>query len=218
VQVRTLDPPSAWHYAVGATDGTIRHLAVRRGVYSALRVEVRGSSPLGVFVRRRVLVVPLGATLSVAPRPLRMTWRPEVVPVDSARDAHQVAPRLGGDAVRSVRPYVPGDPARLVHWATSARRASLVVRELEPPPQLGLAIVVDLRAGGGQAEDAASRAAGLARAVLVGGGECVLVTSELSGPVGEAVYDASQIGRRLAAAIAGPLLEAPRGWPSEVIA
>ncbi len=230
-QVRTLDPPSPWHYVVGPTEGVIRHTASRRGVFTALRVEVRSGAPLGVFIRRRVITVPLGAPLAVAPRPVRMTWRPQVIPVDATRDAHQVAPRLGGDAVRSVRPYVAGDPARLVHWPSSARRASLVVRELEPPPRLGLAIVVDLRAGGAPAEAAAARAAGLARAVLVGGGECLLLTCEASTtalgagassgaggrPVVAAVHDVRQIGRRLAAAVGGPLPTPPEGWPTEVV-
>ena len=43
----------------------------------------------------------------------------------------------GSDAVRAVRPYVPGDAARLVHWPTSARRGDARVREHDPPANEG---------------------------------------------------------------------------------
>src|SRR5439155_631773 len=102
----------------------------------------------------------------------------------------------GGDTVRAVRPYVPGDPARLVHWPTSARRGELVVREHEPPPALGVALVVDLR--GLDPEDAASRAMGIGQSTLAAGGVVWCGTSEADGAVGEIVPDVRTLGRRLA--------------------
>jgi uncharacterized protein (DUF58 family) len=217
-EVRTLDPPSPWHRAYGHSRGELRHLASHRGVAQAVRIEVRTGAPFGVFVRRRQMVVPLHAPLYIAPRPRRKRWSMQSVPADAARDARETAPRLGGDAVRSVRPYVAGDAARLVHWPSSARRGTLVVRELEPPPRLGTAVVVDLTRGGDAAEAAAARAAGLARAVLAAGGECILCTREPTGPVGAPVRTARDIGRRLAAAVAGTPAQPPEGWPTEVIA
>jgi uncharacterized protein (DUF58 family) len=219
LQLRTLDPPSPWHVVYpGAESGTIRHLAARRGVMTWLRVEVRSGAPLGVFLRRRSFTVAVEPPLYIAPRPRRASWFPTTLPEDAARDARDTAARLGGDAVRSVRPYVAGDAARLVHWPTSARRGSLVVRELEPPPRLGMAVAVDLRAGGPLADDAAARAAGLALAVLRGGGECLLLTTEASGPVAATVSSARDVGRRLAAAVSnGAPPAAPPGWPVEVV-
>lgn len=216
-EIRTLDPPSPWHRASGRARGEIRHLASHRGIAHAVRVEVRTGAPFGVFVRRRQVVVALRTPLYVAPSPRRTRWQAATVPVEAARDARDAAPRLGGDAVRSVRPYVAGDAARLVHWPTSARRGTLVVRELEPPPRLGTAIVVDLGRGGDAAEDAAARAAGLARAVLAGGGECVLCTREASGPIAAPVRSVRDIGRRLAAAVPGAPARPAPGWPVEVL-
>ena len=96
------------------------------------------SAPLGVFVRTRTVRVALPAPIVVAPRPERRARGA------AARPRRAVSPRVRrcscaarGDTVRAVRPYAPGDPARLVHWPTSARRGEIVVREHEPPPALG---------------------------------------------------------------------------------
>ena len=122
--------------------------------------------------------------------------------------------RGGGDTVRAERPYAAGDPARLVHWPTSARRGEIVVREYEPPPALGVAIVVDLR--GPMPEAAASLAAGVGGATLAAGGVVWCGTFEAGEPVGELVTDARDLGRRLARASDGPPAEAPPEWRVEV--
>ena len=109
-----------------------------------------------------------------------------------------------GDSVRAVRPYVPGDSARLVHWPTSARRGTLVVREHEPPVVVGVALVVDLNGPPDEVELAASRAAGIGRATLAAGGAVWCCTSEAGGPVSARVVDQRDLGRRLARATAGP--------------
>jgi uncharacterized protein (DUF58 family) len=123
----------------------------------------------------------------------------------------------GGDTVRAVRPYVPGDPARLVHWPTSARRGTLVVREHEPPPIVGVALVVDLNGFPDHVEDAASRAAGIGRATLEAGGAVWCCTCEADGPVSAPVADRRDLGRRLARATAGEPAPPPPGWPVELV-
>lgn len=47
----------------------------------------------------------------------------------------------GTDEFRGVRDYRPGDPARLVHWRSTAKRGSLVVRELDPTAGRGILLV-----------------------------------------------------------------------------
>ena len=121
-----------------------------------------------------------------------------------------------GDTVRAVRPYVPGDPARLVHWPTSARRGELVVREYEPPPPQGVALVVDLR--GEDPEGAASAAMGIGTATLAAGGIVWCCTATADGPVSERVADARMLGRLLAHAVDDEPGVPPSGWPVEVIA
>jgi len=215
VDVRALDPPSTWVRTSVPADGTIAHVASRRGVFSHVRVQLRSSAPLGVFVRTRTIRVALGAPTTVAPKPTPSPPSMHAVPDERLATAAPLLARGGGDTVRAVRPYVPGDPARLVHWPTSARRGELVVREQEPPPALGVALILDLR--GHLPETAASRAAGIGLATLNLGGVVWCGTCEEGGPVGALVNDARDLGRRLARAVPGAPAPAPGGWFVELV-
>jgi uncharacterized protein (DUF58 family) len=184
-----------------------------------------------VFVRTRQARVALAQPIAVAPRS-----RVSAVPVRSVPPAYEAPaghrPATGGtDIVRTVRPYVAGDPARLVHWPTSARMGDLVVREHDPPDDEGVALLVDLtgrprapRSDGRDepadrgepdraAETAAEIAMGVGRAVLARGGRLFLGTCTTRGPVGAPVADVRELGRRLAYAVPGPPAGAPHGWP-----
>ena len=207
-----LDPTGTWWRTSVPTQGVIPHEATRRGVFDHVRVQIRTSAPLGVFLRTRQARVALPTPISVAPRPLAVgvTIRP-VPPRVEAPSEHSVR-GAGSDAVRAVRPYVSGDPARLVHWPTSARRGDLAVREHDPPANEGLALVVDLTGTDARVEDAASRAAGIGGAVLARGGRLVLATRERAGAVCTEVGDRRELGRRLARAVGGPPAEPPPGW------
>lgn len=60
----------------------------------------------------------------------------------------------------TVREHRPGDPARLIHWRATARRARLMVKELETPPPRTLAVLLHAPATAPrEALDAAARAA-----------------------------------------------------------
>jgi uncharacterized protein (DUF58 family) len=70
-----------------------------------------------------------------------------------------------------VREYVEGEPLRAVHWATSARRGQLMVRELEDAPRDSVAVLLDVERssiagppGDSSLDDAVRAAAGLVRA------------------------------------------------------
>jgi uncharacterized protein (DUF58 family) len=215
VEVRVLDPAGSWWRTASPAHGTVPHVAGRRGVFGTVRVQLRTSAPLGVFVRSRTLRVELPHPITVAPRAETSPPVLRAVPDDllaTTRVAHATA---AGDTVRAVRPYVPGDAARLVHWPSSARLGSLVVREHEPPPALGVALVVDLR--GAAPERAASVAMGIGAATLAAGGALWCGTCEAEGPVGDAVADARALGRRLARATDGRPAAPPAGWPVEVV-
>jgi uncharacterized protein (DUF58 family) len=215
VDVRVLDPAGVWHRTAAPASGTLLHVAARRGVFHAVRVQLRTSAPLGVFVRARTLRVQLAVPTTVAPRP--HTAAPVLQPIPDLSVMTTVPAFAGGpgDTVRAVRPYVAGDPARLVHWPTSARRGELVVREHDPPPALGVALVVDLR--GEAAEDAASRAMGIGVATIAAGGVVCCCTHEDVGAVTDVVADARALGRRLARATPGPPGDPPAGWPVEMV-
>ncbi|MFN8018090.1 MAG: DUF58 domain-containing protein [Acidimicrobiales bacterium] len=158
-ELQLLGPPSDWHRVDRAGTGTIAHLADRRGVFDHLEVVVRVTAPFGVFAAHRVHVVALPVPVEVAPKPMAVDWLPSDADVEG-EELRSTAAALGGDLARAVRPYVPGDPSHLVHWPSTARTGSLVVRELEPPTPLAQAIVVDLRGLGADRERAASYAFG----------------------------------------------------------
>ena len=211
LEVRLLDPAGPWH-RIGAEPGVLDHRADRRGRFDGIVVEVRTTKPLGVLAAHRLHHLQLPVPVEVGPRPLEVVWHPEAAPVAVGGHPH-TADGATGELVRSVRPYVPGDAPRLVHWATTARVGQLVVRELEPPVPIGQAIVVDLRDLGTRTEQAASYAAGACRAVLDRGGALVLSTCEADGPVTAPVRTPVEVGRRLARAVAGPPGNPPSRWP-----
>lgn len=212
VEVRPLDPTGPWCRAAVPGRGEIDHLADRRGVFHAVRVEVRVTAPLGILAAHRVHDLDLPRPVAVAPRSTPVTWRATPAPVDGG-SFDRSRPSSTGESVRSVRPYVPGDPSHLVHWPSSARFGSLVVRELEPPAPLGQAVVVDLRDLGEETERAAEYAFGACRAVLRTGGHLMLATCESTGPLVREARTVLEVGRRLAAAVADAPGTPPVGWP-----
>jgi uncharacterized protein (DUF58 family) len=189
----------------------------RRGVFGQLQVDIASDAPFGMVVARAVRVVDLPRPLLVGPAPATATAQPGEL-AEHRDDAVAGPPSASGDAVRSVRPYVVGDPAHLVHWPTSARTGDLVVREMEPPTRPALAIVADLGAAEGTVPDelveAVARHVGaLARDALDAGARVTLCSCEATGPVSAEVVDGLAVQRRLALATPGPVPAAPKGWP-----
>ncbi len=114
-----------------------------RGAYRWIRIDVGSDAPFGIMWANRSRLVALPRQLLVGPE----SRREHVTLTELPGDLHDPSPTghgANGEAVRSVRPYVTGDPSHLVHWPSTARVGSLVVRELEPPATRGVAIVVDL--------------------------------------------------------------------------
>lgn len=212
LEARVLDPEGPWFRPVDGVAVDVDHVAERRGLFDHVRVEVRTAAPLGLFSARRVHLVAMPSPIAVAPVPLAVDWRPGPAPLDGrVQAAARTVP--SGDLVRSVRPYATGDPARLVHWPSTARTGALVVRELEPPSPLGQVVVLDLTGLGDRAEEAAAYALGACLAVLDAGGTLVLCTHEASGPVAAETPSRLAARRRIAAALPGRPGAAPEGWP-----
>ena len=79
---------------------------------------------------------------------------PRVLPVRAlppgARRGHVGAEERvarGGTDIVGLHEYVPGDDLRRVHWATSARTGTLMVREDADPARAHLAVLLDDRSG-----------------------------------------------------------------------
>ncbi len=200
-----------WWSASGRSTTSVAPTATGRCVLRDLEVEVRSSAPLGVLRVLRRHDIALGAPVWIAPAPIEQRWRVESTE-RRALDGSARQPSNAGDLVRSVRHYVPGDPAHLVHWPTSARAGELLIRELEPPGDLLVAVVVHLD----DADDTvAGRAAGLVEAISEAGGSVILCTATEDGPDVTTVAGRLHAGRLLAAAIVAAPAPPPPGTRAE---
>jgi len=88
--------------------------------------------------------------------------------------------RTAGYDLHSVREYAQGDSLRKVHWRTTARRGTLMVKELEDTPHDEVAVVLDAdgRAVVGESFDVQVRAAGsILRAHAVRGRRSLLTVT-----------------------------------------
>jgi uncharacterized protein (DUF58 family) len=223
-QFVTVSVPSLSSDAAGAgvdvpTTAHLSGITTAREVRHNLEIEVvsRGLAGLVACARRRI--VPLARPLAVGPRPLPAAESfPELF-----RTWGEGQPRaaLTGDLIRGVRPYVPGDPRRRVHWRATARVGDLVVKEVDELGAPRLLLGLDMGGGGAAGERAAGRAAWYALEALRRGYAVTLATSEFAGPersperrlvVGPAASQ-SDVIRRLAAAAAPGKLELGRDQP-----
>ena len=156
-----------------------------RGAHVLGPLEVTLTDPLGL---ERV-EESLDDGLVVLIRPRIPTLR-SVFSSQGAREsgaARSAFRRPSGFEIHAIRDYAPGEPLRAVHWPSTARRGSLMVKELDDAPSDELVIVLDQDADGtaGPADnssfDAAVRAVGaLAIAHALWGRRVVIVGSSPS--------------------------------------
>ncbi len=113
----------------------------RRGGFPIGPTVLKLSDPLGLFrVERRF---PADRSLVILPMIFRIDsflQPPGLVPggpVISSKTP-DITPHAAG-----VREYVPGDPMKRIHWATSARRGMLMVKEFEQDPQAEIWLFLD---------------------------------------------------------------------------
>lgn len=190
-----------------------------RGAFDHVPIEVSTDAPFSILTVSERRVLPLRRQMLVGPVVI-----PGVAEIGRITGEDADLPALGhamtGDTVRSVRPYVSGDASHMVHWPSSARVGSLVVRELEPPATEGVALVLGLTGenGDAQVEDAVSRAAGIGINALERGARLVLCINTDSGPLREEIADRMDLQRRLALAVPGPPGLPPEGWPAQSVA
>jgi len=158
----------------------LRLPAPARGAYPLERLEIIAQGLVGMFRMRRrvdaageVLVRPRFQTLAALP---------------SGRDADggdSLARRRRGEELVGTREYLPGDPARHIHWRSSRRHRRLIVKEFDDPVAPTAAIVVDLAAG--QEREALDRAlraaASLAYTSIQHGLDVAVLAVERRGPV-----------------------------------
>lgn len=107
-------------------------LLTKRGRYRIERVKLLTRFPFGLFVKA-----------ATRPLPSELVVYPETSPLPAslvqdltALGRDEASPRRGqGPALYNLRPYQPGDDSRAIHWKTSARQATLIIREAEAEDQ-----------------------------------------------------------------------------------
>jgi uncharacterized protein (DUF58 family) len=126
------------------TFATVRK-ATRRGPVEGGPFEVSSSGPLGVATARRS--VPAGGATLIYPRVSPLTWFPGVEGSNEQGLPATSSHRRGmGQDYLGIREYRTGDSPRHVHWPSSARHGSLMVREFERERPHCLAILIDTSA------------------------------------------------------------------------
>lgn len=108
-----------------------RHsMAQRRGFHPSLHYRIVSGFPLGLA--SSAISGETELNLVVTPNPPRARPLPSA-DLHAASGSHRAAQQACDDTglPRSLRDYVMGDPLRLIDWKASARRATLVVREIE---------------------------------------------------------------------------------------
>jgi uncharacterized protein (DUF58 family) len=115
----------------------------RRGVFAVGPLVVAQADPLGLVARRRDFGE--GLTLWVHPRshPVPAARAGSTVELDGPMD--DTAPE-GTIAFQGLRPYVVGDDLRLVHWRTTARTGTLMIKKHVDTNRPQVAVLLDDRA------------------------------------------------------------------------
>ncbi len=147
-----------------------RLVADRRGVFEVGPLEVEVRDPFGLAARASTVAG--SSALTVLPR-VELIAPPPRSPGGTA-SAGTPRPALAGqtgDSFYALREYAPGDDLRRVHWASSARRDQLMIRQDDHPLQDRTTVILDLGVRDPEAfETAVSAAASVvsaARATLV---------------------------------------------------
>ena len=127
-------------------DAGYRLRLMRRGRSLFGPVRIRSRFPLGLV--ERSLTFDLPGEMIVAPRLGRLTdrWQREAAAADEL--VHRQRPRRGAfpDEFEKLRSFRYGDNPRMIHWRTSARQNTLMVREYHEIRDRDLLVLLDLAA------------------------------------------------------------------------
>lgn len=115
-----------------------------RGVYRFGPVRLSSRFPLGLIERGQVFSLP--DEILVYPRVGRLTQSAQRQLLGAAELSSDRRARTGvfHDEFHHLREYRAGDNPRAIHWRTSARRGTLILREYEQNREQHLTLILDL--------------------------------------------------------------------------
>ena len=155
-----------------STTATYRVTCRPRGVYRVGPTTVTATDPLGLAETSagigpvdRIVVYPAVEELTGFP-----ISRGQDPAMQASRPDHSTR---GGEDFYTLREYQRGDDLRRVHWPSSARTDVLMIRQLETPWQSRALVLLDVRSGSYESQDAFEKAVSGAATIvthLVGAG------------------------------------------------
>lgn len=118
----------------------------RRGIYQWQRLTVEGTDALGLVTLKKVYTTEV-AELIVYPAPIPI--HTTITPSAGWGQSELETGRSTGSGLdtRSIRNYVQGDPMRTIHWKSSAKRGTLMVKEFESGSGLTLRMILQRTSG-----------------------------------------------------------------------
>jgi uncharacterized protein (DUF58 family) len=122
-----------------------QRVAIRRGIVDSSELTVSSAAPFGVTRARRK--VPARGRTVVFPRTVPFQGLPVLISSTKPLESANVRARRGtGLDFLQVREYQLGDSMRHIHWASTARAGSLMVREFEQEVPRRVGVLIDTSA------------------------------------------------------------------------
>ena len=115
-----------------------------RGIFPLGPLEIGVTDPFAL-AERVIPAAPL-ATLTVFPRVDELRPLPQGRSANPSGVSSKPAVGAGGEDFYALRSYEVGDDLRRVHWASTARKDELMIRQDEMPWQARVTVLADLRA------------------------------------------------------------------------
>ncbi len=116
-----------------------------RGRYRTGPLHIRLTDPFHLVDLRRSFTATSEVVITPVVEPLRHLEPPRSMDVGDDAGSHSIGVRGADDA--STREFRTGDDLRKIHWRSSARTGSLMVRQEERPWQGEVTMLLDLRVG-----------------------------------------------------------------------
>jgi uncharacterized protein (DUF58 family) len=117
-----------------------RFRALRRGIFRWNGIEAVGTDALGLVVMAKVYDTE-AVELTVLPRPIPIQVELPAASGWGISEAESGQSRGSGLEPRGVREFSSGDSLRHIHWASTARRGQLLVKEFEAGSHTAASIV-----------------------------------------------------------------------------
>lgn len=119
-----------------------RGICERRGLFTLGPLVLRTGDPLGIF---ELTVAHPGRTTILVTPPVVTLPAVDIPPGGRSGDSRVRRPSFETSInVSDVRPYIPGDSIRLIHWPTTVRTGAFYVRVMESTPASDWWIFLDL--------------------------------------------------------------------------